>query len=365
MPNHVQSPSRPRIVVAYNRAFEGATADPENKAREDIRDIAEHIVHILNESDFQACALGITDDVLASVSELRQLKPTAVFNLCESIKGDNRFECLLPLLLELEGLPHTGSPAFALSLALRKEKVKDILWARGVPVPRGVLVRAVTELDELSLAFPLIVKPAREDASVGICSASVVHDRTALATRVSHVLAHYRQPALVEEFVDGREIYVSLLGRVRDEPQVFPFFEIDFGDMPADRPKIVSFEAKWVEDSVEYRGTKPVPCTGLSEALQARVKTVAQDAFRAIGLRDYGRVDIRLHADGTPYVIDVNPNCDLSHVAGGYARAAKAGGLAYKDVVLRLVSLALSRHSDANTNSLAQRSICAHEPDCP
>lgn len=343
-----------RIVVAYNRDFEESTSDPENKARDDIKDIADHIVHILNDHGYQACTVGITDDVVTSLGRLRELRPAAVFNLCESIRGDNRFECLLPLLLELEGVPHTGSAAFALSLALRKEVVKDVLAARGVPVPRGILVHSVAETDNLGFDFPLIVKPAREDASVGISSASVVHDPAALSARVSHVRDHYRQPALVEEFIEGREIYVSLLGRLDDEPQVLPLHEIDFADMPADRPKIVSFEAKWIEESAEYKGTKPVLCTGLSDALHARVTAVARAAFRTVGLRDYGRVDIRLHANGTPYVIDVNPNCDLSHVAGGYGRAVRAAGLSYEDLVLRLVALALARGAQANAGHNAQ-----------
>jgi D-alanine-D-alanine ligase len=139
---------------------------------------------------------------------------------------------------------------------------------------------------------------------------------------------------------------VSLLGRVDGELQVFPFFEIDFSAMPPDRPKIVSFEGKWVEDSVEYKGTRPVRCEGLSPEMRDKVAKTALDAFRAIELRDYGRMDIRLSADGTPYVIDVNPNCDLSDLAGGFSRAAKAGGLSYKDVILRLVLLALARRVD-------------------
>jgi D-alanine-D-alanine ligase len=130
---------------------------------------------------------------------------------------------------------------------------------------------------------------------------------------------------------------------------MFPFFEIDFSDMPSDRPRIVSFEGKWVEDSVEYRGTRPVRCEGMSPALRARVAETALAAFEAMGLRDYARVDIRLAPDGVPYVIDVNPNCDLSDVAGGFSKAARAGGLSYEDVVLRLVELALSRRLDADT----------------
>jgi D-alanine-D-alanine ligase len=125
--------------------------------------------------------------------------------------------------------------------------------------------------------------------------------------------------------------------------------------MPADRPKIVSFEGKWVEDSVEYLGTRPVRCEGLSTELRDKVAETALGAFRAIGLRDYARVDIRLSKDGTPYVIDVNPNCDLSDLAGGFSRAAKAGGLSYKDVILRLLALALSRRFDETAIPLPER----------
>jgi D-alanine-D-alanine ligase len=249
----------------------------------------------------------------------------------------------MPQLLELEQVPYTGSGPFPLALALRKEKVKEVLLARGVPVPHGCLIAAETELPVLGLRFPVIVKPAREDASVGITSASVVYNPTACDQRVRHVLEHYRQPALVEEYIEGREIYVSLLGQLDRQPQIFPFFEIDFADMPADRPKIVSFEGKWIEDSVEYLGTRPVRCEGLSDEMRDKIARTALSAFGAVGLRDYGRVDIRLSADGTPYVIDVNPNCDLSDLAGGFSRAAKASGLAYKDVILRLASLALAR----------------------
>ena len=346
--------TRPRIAVIYNRDFEGAEADPENKAREDVKEIADHIVRILSANGYEASGLGVTSDVTGALGELRALKPAAVFNLCESIQGDNRFESLLPLLLELEGIPYTGSEPFALSLALRKEKVKEILGARGVPVPQGSLVSAESDLPSLALRFPVIIKPAREDASVGITRASVVTDRAALDAGVLHILDQYRQPALVEEYIEGREIYVSLLGRVDGELQVFPFFEIDFSAMPADRPKIVSFEGKWVEDSVEYKGTRPVRCEGLSSDLRDKVAQTALDAFRSIGLRDYGRMDIRLSADGTPYVIDVNPNCDLSDLAGGFSRAAKAGGLSYKDVILRLMSLSLSRRAEGTPIPFAE-----------
>lgn len=341
--------SRPRIVVIYNRDFEGAEADPENKAREDVKDVAQDILRILRASGFEIGEVGVTNDIQAAISEIVAQKPNAVFNLCESIHGDNRFEALMPMHLDLANIAYTGSCPFGLSLALRKEKVKDLLRGRGVPVAKGGLVNSVAECARLDLSFPVIVKPAREDASVGISSDSVVHDAQAMEMRVAHVLDNYRQPALVEEFIEGREIYVSILERTDQDPMVFPFFEIDFSDMPNDRPKIVSFEGKWIEDSIEYKGTRPVRCERLSTELRDLVAKTALDAFRAVGLRDYGRMDIRLSAQGVPYVIDVNPNCDLSDLAGGYSRAAKAAGLSYKELILRIVDLALARQERMNS----------------
>jgi D-alanine-D-alanine ligase len=344
--------SRPRIVVIYNRDFEGAESDPENKAREDVKDVAEDVLRILNIGGFDVSGLGVTNDVSAAMAKLIEMDPDAVFNLCESIHGDSRFESLMPLLMDLANIAFTGSCSFGLSLALRKEKVKDLLRGRNVPVAIGGLVTSVAECHSLGLSFPAIVKPAREDASVGICSASVVHDQGSLEKRVAYVLETYRQPALAEEFIEGREIYVSVLERVGQEPQIFPFFEIDFSDMPDDRPKIVSFEGKWVEDSIEYKGTRPVRCEGLSDGTRALVAQTALNAFRAIGLRDYARVDIRLSAMDIPYVIDVNPNCDLSDLAGGYSRAAKAAGLSYRELILRIVDLALARRTGASVTRM-------------
>jgi D-alanine-D-alanine ligase len=353
----------PRVIVIFNRDFEGAEADPENKAREDIKGIAEHVVELLTADGFVTGSLGVTGDVFAAVEGIKAFAPDVVFNLCESIGGDNRFEPLLPLLLDREGIAYTGSGPLTLSLALHKHKAKEILRARGVPTPEALHL-TTPDVSGVTQPFPLIVKPAREDASVGICSDSVVHDRSALRRRVTHILSHYRQPALVERYIDGREIYVSMLGRPAGVAQIFPFYEIDFSLMPADRPRIVSFEGKWVEGSDEFVGTKPVLCQGLSAELQARITEVALRAFEAMEIRDYARLDVRLATSGpdagTPFVIDVNPNCDLSDEAGGYAKAARAAGLGYDEVIRRIVELALLRRPNADTIPLAPRSRAAH-----
>jgi D-alanine-D-alanine ligase len=363
----------PRVVVIFNRDFEGAEADPENKAREDIKGIAEHVAEILGSDGFVTDGVGVTGDVFAAVEAVKAFAPDVVFNLCESIGGDNRFEPLLPLLLDREGIAYTGSGPLALTLALHKHKAKEILRARGVPTPEAAYLTTpdVSEVFKVphgssaTLPYPLIVKPAREDASVGIHAESVVRDRDALARRVTHVLSHYRQPALVERYVEGREIYVSMLGRPEGPPQIFPFYEIDFSLMPADRPRIVSFDGKWVEGSDEFVGTKPVPCVDLSPVVGARVTEVAQRAFEAMEVRDYARLDVRLPESGadagTPYVIDVNPNCDLSDGAGGYSKAAAAAGLGYDEVIRRIVDLALLRRPHADTIPLAPRSRVPRE----
>lgn len=355
----MKSALSPRVLVVYNRDFEGAEADPENRAREDIRGTADDVVGVLGRAGFQVETIGVGEDVLAAAAEIVAAAPDAVFNLCESIGGDNRFEPLLPLLFERAGLAYTGSPPLTLGLALHKHKAKEVLRGAGVPTPEAAILSA-PDISAVALPFPLIVKPAREDASVGITKESVVHDRAALERQVTYVIARYRQPALVERFIEGREIYVSMLGRTDGPPQMLPLYEIDFSELPEDRPKIVSFEGKWVESSVEFLGTKPVLCTGLTPEVERRIAEVAQTAFGVMELRDYGRLDLRVTADGTPYVIDVNPNCDLSEGSGGFARAGRAAGLGYDDVVLRIVDLALQRRSHADTIPLAVRSRTAH-----
>jgi len=353
----VNNAHKPRVLVVHNRDFENAGADPENRAREDIRGTAEDVAAVLARGGFRAELVGVGDDVLAAMAEIVGLAPDAVFNLCESIAGDNSFEPLLPLLLDHAGIAYTGSPPLTLGLSLHKHKAKDLLRAAGIPTPASTLLTK-RNVSAVRLPFPLIVKPSREDGSVGITRASVVHDRDALERQVAAVVSRYRQPALVERYIEGREIYVSMIARRDGRPEMLPLYEIDFAEMPADRPRIVSFEGKWVESSPEFRGTKPVPCAPLPAGTAAAITRVAEAAFAALELRDYGRLDLRLDADGTPYVIDVNPNCDLSTDAG-FARSCAAAGLSYDDLIRRIVDLALGRRTHADTIPLAARSRTA------
>jgi D-alanine-D-alanine ligase len=355
----VKTADKPRVLVVHNRDFEHSQQDPENGSRADIRGTAEDVVAALGRGGVVVDALGIADDLTAAMTAIRAFAPDAVFNLCESLSGEARFEPLLPMLLEHAGIPYTGSPPLTLGLALHKQKAKAALRGAGVPTPEAVCL-STPDVAAVTLPFPLFVKPSREDASVGISAQSVVHDRAELGRQVAAVIARYRQPALVERFVEGREIYVSMLGRPDDDIDLLPLHEIDFSEMPAGQPHIVSYAAKWEEASAEYRGTKPIRCTGLPDVVAARIGSVARAAFAAMELRDYGRLDVRLAADGTPYVIDVNPNCDLSDASGGFARAGRAAGLGYDALIRRIADLALQRRTHADTIPIAVRSRAAH-----
>jgi D-alanine-D-alanine ligase len=267
-------------------------------------------------------------------------RPDVVVNLCESLQGDSRGEMIVPALLDLAGVPYTGNSAFTLALALHKHKAKEVLRARGVPTPESWLVDDTGALENVDLPFPLIVKPSREDASVGIDFDSVVADRKALARAVDRVRRTFRQPALVERFIPGREIYVPLLGHPL---RPLPLTEIEFGDVFDGRPAVLTYRAKWQADSAECADSPSRPAV-LTQALEARCIEVATAAFEALEGRDYGRVDLRVDEDGQPWVIDINPNCDL-HPQAGFSRAAQAAGLSFAQLALHLVDLAWERRN--------------------
>jgi D-alanine-D-alanine ligase len=277
-----------------------------------------------------------------TVAELAREEVDLVFQLVESLRGEARFEAAAVWLLEWAQIPCTGSGPVALTLALEKPIARAVLAARGVPIPEGFVLERADAPAPLALAGRRwIVKPAREDASHGIDDASVVADEAALRARARHVIATYAQPALVEEYVAGRELNVALLGS-GERVEVLPLSEIDYARVPAERPAILTYAAKWDVASEAYRSTPAVPARGLARELEQRAQEVAREAYAALGLAGYGRVDLRVDAARGPLVIDVNPNPDLSPDAG-FAKAAARAGLSHADIVKRIVDDALRR----------------------
>jgi D-alanine-D-alanine ligase len=227
-----------------------------------------------------------------------------------------------------------------MTLALNKQLAKQVLRMNKIPVPRGMLLSS-PEFDwQGELSFPLIVKPAQEDASVGITPSSVVEDEWELRFQVERLFQQLRQPLLVEEYIHGREINIAVLGN--EPPECLPLSEIDFSHMPPGYPHIVTYNAKWKKDSLEYQGTLPICPAEVEPDIAARLRQVALAAYEATGCRDYARVDIRVDAEGNIYVVEVNPNPDISPDAG-LARAAQAAGLGYQQLILKLVRLAARR----------------------
>lgn len=327
-----------RVLVAYNADW----LVTDVRANSDVVAMAVGVRSALERRGFSAELLAVSgEDVCEVVQRVRSHRPDLVFNLCESLLRDARHEPVLPALLDLYGIPYTGSAPLALGIALRKSRTKELMRARGVPTPEAVAIVPGESADAaLALGFPVIVKPGREDASIGIEAGSVVRTPEALADRVRRIHDEFRQEALVERFIDGRELYVTVLGNGAAS-RALPIHEIDFAHLPAALPRIVTYNGKWSEQHEEYVGTKPVLAL-LTPEQQRRCEAAARAALTAVGVRDYGRCDIRLTADDTPYVIDVNPNCDISEDAG-VARAARAAGLDYPALIASIAEAALAR----------------------
>ncbi|HKQ69411.1 MAG TPA: ATP-grasp domain-containing protein [Polyangiaceae bacterium] len=329
------------VAIIYNVDFEEARteADPCFESRATVESVAEDVATALESDGKHNVTLLPTEGDFAELrARLETNTPMCVFNLCESLGSDARLETAIPTVLDLMGIPYTGSAPDALSAALYKDRVKQRLIQAGVPTPQGMLFER--EDAPCDLPYPLIVKPAWEDGSAGIWGKSVVHDEASLRELVAEVINLFKAPALVEQYIEGREFNVALLGF--PQARVLPLQEIDFSNLPSGQPHIVSYDAKWRTGSVEDLGTQPVMHPELQSPLAAKLRRAATEACRAVGVRDYGRVDVRLSNAGVPYVIDVNPNCDLSPDAG-YARAAQSVGIDYPALMRLLVRYALSR----------------------
>jgi D-alanine-D-alanine ligase len=300
----------------------------------------------LEKAGHDVASIAVDKDLSITVSALRDSKPDLVFNLAESFEGKSALESNVAALLNLLDLRYTGSSPAGLLLAGDKSISTKMLRANGVKTPdSATLFRGTVEAVD-KLHFPLIVKPPQEDASLGISNKSVVKDVQQLFQQLDSLHAEYASPILVEEFVDGREFYVGVLGNA--QPEALPIMEMDFTGFPADKPRIASWAAKWGDDGdekgAEFAGTKSIFPEDLDDELTERIQAVAVDAFRALRLRDYARVDMRVNADGDIYVLEINPNCYLEQDAE-FARAARKAEIEYDALIARIVELAMARYA--------------------
>ena len=323
-----------RVTVLHN--LDHLSAGPGQESREDVLRVAEAVARALRGAGHAVSVLGVGDDPLRALAALRgPPPPDLVFNLCESLRGDARGEMAMAAALELLRVPNTGSDPLALGLALHKDRAKALLRHHGIPTPDWWLLKPGDAEQVADPVFPLIVKPAREDGSLGISFDSVVGDEVALRSAIEAVW-RLDQPALVERYIDGRELMVSFVGNA--PRRVLPLREIAFGPAFTGRPRIVSYRAKWIPTAPECLDSPSVSSV-LPRGAAERVVETALHTCDVLGCRDYGRVDIRLSPEGVPYVIDVNPNCDL-HPEAGFARGAAEAGLSYPALVSTIAEVA-------------------------
>ena len=329
------------VAVCYNLAAPAPQrGEPVDRIAElDAAQAAAAVAEALAALGHRAVTIPFGTDPAVFLEALRAAAAELIVNLCEGVWGDSHKELHAAALLELTGAPVTGSGPLCLGLTQDKLRTKELLQAKGLPTPAFAVVRYGKHLAaDPGLRYPLIVKPRSEDASQGITEASVVDNLKALLEQLAYVHRTYRQDALVEEFIAGRELNVAILGN-GDDLAVLPLAEIRF-DPALTRP-IVSYAGKWLESSTAYRGTVPVCPAELGEADATAVRAAALEAFRTLACRDYARVDVRLH-EGIPYILEVNANPDISPGAG-LARSAAAGGLDYPALIGRILELTLHR----------------------
>lgn len=302
--------------------------------------VVDQVAAALRKSGHRVSIFGVHDDLKKLVTGLSRRKPDLVFNLLESFGDNLGGDVAVAGMLDLLGLRYTGSGPGELFLRQDKGLAKKVFAFENILYPHFAVFGKDADLETAGqLRMPLFVKPLTADASIGIDGDSLVRDAISLMKRVVAIHEKVKDSALVEEYIEGREFYVGVLGN--REPVAFPPIEMDFSGMPEGMPHILGSKAKWVKSSAEYKGTKSV-LADIPDELRAKLRKAALDAYRALRVRDYGRVDLRLTETGDIYVIEVNANCYLES-GSELAMAAAAAGIEYPELVNRIAELALER----------------------
>ncbi|HYN22510.1 MAG TPA: ATP-grasp domain-containing protein [Thermoanaerobaculia bacterium] len=304
--------------------------------------VVDQVASALRENGHQVSVLAIFNNVRELVDGLTAHKPDLVFNLLESFGDDTGGDVAVAGLLSLLGLRFTGGGPGELYLRQDKALAKKVLAFENIAFPHFAVFTQDSDLEAFGqLRMPLFVKPLRADASIGIDGDSLVRDSPSLMRRVLEIHDKVNDSALVEEYIEGREFYVGVLGN--REPDALPPIEMDFSGLPEGAPHVLGSKAKWSPESVEYKGTKAV-LAELPDELRARLQKAAVDAAHALQVRDYGRIDLRLADTGDIYVIEVNASCYLEK-GSEFATAAAAHGLEFPALVERIVELAMERYA--------------------
>ena len=325
-----------KVGIIHNEPI--PQGEPNWESSTDILAQVEAIEASLGELGQPHVRIPFTRDLTGFVSQVQAAEVDIAFNLCESVDEDPLLIGHPAAVLELLAIPFTGSSAMALLLSTDKLTVKRLLGASGLRTPAFFIYEGTEVLRPAGLTFPVILKPRFQDASIGIDQESVVEHSTELLPRLEEYYARYGT-ILVEEYVLGREFNVSLFGYPHAE--VMPLAEIDFSGFPNDLHRIVSYKAKWDEDSFEYHNTQRVFPDNLPEPLQQTMRRMSRECFTLFGLRDYARVDLRLDGQGRLSILEVNANPCISPDAG-FPAALAENSMSYTEMAkefIRFVSM--------------------------
>jgi len=328
-----------RVAIIYNEPnLSRYDARGEQIAVIGVLDAVEAVHNALLELGYEAVRVPLASSLDQTREKLSELETNVVFNLFEGFCGYPETEAEIPDILSALGIPYTGCPGGALRLALDKVKTKVILRAAGIKTPDFQLLNPET-LPMSRLSYPCIVKPRVEDASHGLSERSVVYDFASLKEQVANVSSFYGGQALVEQFMNGREFNVTVLGN--QNCTVLPVSEINYS-LPHGMPRILTFAAKWQPDSLYFQGTKVVCPAEIGTRVREHITQTALNAFHLLGCRGCARVDMRLDEEGRLNVIEVNPNPDISPGSGAVCQA-EAAGMTYAQFIEKIVQLALEK----------------------
>lgn len=334
-----------KIVVLYDRVLVDESEEPASSDKApvmrtlDKKEVEEEVAEALTKLGHETVMYEL-DGTQKSLLGLARVDCDLVFNLAESFADDDTSDFKIAAYLELLGKKYTGSGSHGLMLAQDKAVAKKIFAFHGIHTPTfAKCYRGRLDFSH-DLEFPVIVKPAREDGSIGIEFSAVVNSIRELMERMDWLHTHFDSPVLIEEYIEGREMYVGVLGN--DKPEALPVIELDLSKLPEGTPRIAAAEVKWGKGTRAYRDTKSAIATDLPEETAQQLQQTAVAAYQALELRDYGRVDMRLQADGRVHVIEVNPNPWLASRAE-FSMAARKSGRTYTQIIEEIVELALAR----------------------
>jgi D-alanine-D-alanine ligase len=334
-----RSKRRLHIALVYNGDRECSPDRPDDRGgTADLRSMIRRMARALRSVGYKVTVLPLARNLFAFQRKLRRLAPDVVFNQYDDVVHGALYEMRLPALMRMMGYSITGSPALAIGLTRYKHMTASLLQGAGIRIPACTeLLERLCEVDRRHWQFPLIVQPSREHAGMGLDRDSVVYTKKALRNKMREVLRDFRQPVLVQAFLPGREFNVGILGGRR--LRVMPLAEVDYSQLPPQVPPIMSYAAKCIETSEEYKKTSVI-CPAIVEPELAReIIATALQAFRAVGGWGYGRVDIRLDGEGRPCVLEVNCNACLDE-GYGLARQAERAGISYPRLLQMIVTAA-------------------------